>query len=147
MSICLHNVHSTTQIPQMSSRYLWAQTLECSHMALCDLAPVLTLSIRDPLLFALVSMYTRSVTSGVSNSATLWIVAHRDPLSMGILQASILDWVAMPASRASSQPRDWTWVSCIASRFFTTEPPGKPPCLGLHSSNPQLLEVMTSHGL
>ena len=37
----------------------------------------------------------------------------------GILQARILEWVAIPFSRGSSQPRDWTWVSCIADRFFT----------------------------
>ena len=30
----------------------------------------------------------------------------------------------VPFSRGSSQPRDWTWVSCIAGRFFL--PPGKP---------------------
>ena len=41
------------------------------------------------------------------------------PLSVEILQARILEWVAMPSSRWSSQPRDWTWVSCIAGRFFT----------------------------
>ena len=32
----------------------------------------------------------------------------------GILQARILEWVAIPFSRASSQPRDRTWVSCIS---------------------------------
>ena len=37
----------------------------------------------------------------------------------GILQAKILEWVAIPLSRESSQPRDWTTVSCIAGRFFT----------------------------
>ena len=41
----------------------------------------------------------------------------------GILQARILEWVAIPFSRGSSQPRDWIQVSCIVSRFF---PPGKP---------------------
>ena len=41
------------------------------------------------------------------------------PLSMGILQARILKWVAMPSSRGSSQPRDWTQVSCITGRFCT----------------------------
>ena len=47
----------------------------------------------------------------------------------GILQARILEWVAMSFSRGFSQPRDWTcisWGSCIAGRFFTTEPPRKP---------------------
>ena len=36
-----------------------------------------------------------------------------------ILQARILEWVAIPVSRGSSQPRDRTQVSCIAGRFFT----------------------------
>ena len=38
----------------------------------------------------------------------------------GILQARILQWVAFPFSRGSSQPRDQTQVSCIAGRFFTS---------------------------
>ena len=37
-----------------------------------------------------------------------------------ILQARILEWVAFPFSRGSSQPRDWTQVSCIAGIFFTS---------------------------
>ena len=37
----------------------------------------------------------------------------------GILQAWILEWVAIPFSRPSSQPRDWTRVSSTAGRFFT----------------------------
>ena len=35
------------------------------------------------------------------------------------LWARILQWVAIPSSRGSSWPRDRTWVSCIAGRFFT----------------------------
>ena len=37
----------------------------------------------------------------------------------GILQARILEWVAIPFSRGSSWPRDRTWVSCIAGWFLT----------------------------
>ena len=37
----------------------------------------------------------------------------------GISQARILEWVAIPFSRESSQARDKTQVSCIASSFFT----------------------------
>ena len=37
----------------------------------------------------------------------------------GILQARILDWVAISFSRGSSWPRDQTWVSYIAGGFFT----------------------------
>ena len=41
----------------------------------------------------------------------------------GILQARILEWVAMSSSRGSSQLRDQTrvsYVSCIGNGFFTT---------------------------
>ena len=48
----------------------------------------------------------------------------------GILQARILQWVAISFSLGSSQPRDWSPVSysspTLAGRFFTAEPPGKP---------------------
>ena len=36
----------------------------------------------------------------------------------GILQARILEWLAILFSRAASRPRDQTWVSCIAGGFF-----------------------------
>ena len=47
----------------------------------------------------------------------------------GILQARILEQVAMPSPRGSYRPRDQTRVSCIsctAGEFFTAEPLGKP---------------------
>ena len=45
--------------------------------------------------------------------------AKQASLSIGILQAGILEWVAMPSSRRSSQPRAWTQVSHTAGGFFT----------------------------
>ena len=44
----------------------------------------------------------------------------------GILQAGILEWIAIPFSWGSSWPRDQTCVSCIAGRFFTVWATGKP---------------------
>ena len=44
----------------------------------------------------------------------------------GILQARILEWVAFPFSRVSSQPRDWTWVPTLQVDSLLSEPPGKP---------------------
>jgi len=41
------------------------------------------------------------------------------PGSKGILQARILEWVAILSSMGSSQPRDRTLVSCTAGGFFT----------------------------
>ena len=38
----------------------------------------------------------------------------------GILQARILEWIAIPLSRGSSQPRDWTCVSYIAGTIWAT---------------------------
>ena len=43
-----------------------------------------------------------------------------DYIVHGILQARILEWVAFPFSRGSSQPRDGTRVSHTAGRFFTS---------------------------
>ena len=54
---------------------------------------------------------------------TLWTVVPQASLSMRILQARILEWVAMSSSRGSSPIRDRTHVSespALASGFFTT---------------------------
>ena len=53
--------------------------------------------------------------------STPWTVARQATASlfMGILQARILERVAMPSSSGSSQPRDWTQISHIAGSFFT----------------------------
>ena len=57
--------------------------------------------------------------SVVSNS--LWPMDWNLPgfSAHGILQARTLEWVAIPFSRGSSWPRDWSLVSHIAGRFFT----------------------------
>ena len=63
------------------------------------------------------AVLSRSV---VSDFATSWTVSRQALLSMGILQARIPQWVAMPTSRRSSQPRDQNQVSHIAGGFFIT---------------------------
>ena len=55
----------------------------------------------------------------------------------GILQGRILQWVAIPFSRSSSPSRDWTRVSCITGKFFTTEPPG------IHELNQDKAQMLT----
>ena len=45
----------------------------------------------------------------------------------GILQGRILDWVAFPFSRVSSQPSNQTRVSRIAGRFFSSLPMREAP--------------------
>ena len=44
----------------------------------------------------------------------------------GVLQAQILEWVAIPLSRGSFWPRDWAWGSYTAGRFFTIWATRKP---------------------
>ena len=53
---------------------------------------------------------------------TLWDPMDCSPPGFsvhGIFQARVLEWVAISFSTGSSQPRDRTWVSCIAGRHFT----------------------------
>ena len=61
----------------------------------------------------------------------------------GILQARILEWIAISFSRGSSLPRDRTCVFYIADRFFTTETPGKlciKAYMTVNATNCKLLE-------
>ena len=57
--------------------------------------------------------------SHVELFVTSWAVARQALLSMGILQARILECVDMPSSRGSSQPRDQTQVSHTAHPEYT----------------------------
>ena len=66
------------------------------------------------LIFSFLIVLSCSVMSWLF--ATPWTVARQAPLSMGILQTRLLEWVAMSSSRGSSQPRDQIHVSRIAGR-------------------------------
>ena len=63
----------------------------------------------------------RSEVKFAQSCPTLWDSKYCSPPGSsvhGVLQARIMEWVAIPFSRGSSQPRDRTWVSCIAGRCF-----------------------------
>ena len=76
------------------------------------------------------------MTTGKTIALTIWTFVSKlkgkgtqshltlsDPMDYivhGILQARILEWVAVPFSRGSSQPRDQTQASHIAGGFFTS---------------------------
>ena len=68
-----------------------------------------------------------------SHSAMCFLCESMDYTAHGILQARILEWVAFPFSRRSSQPRDWTQVSRIAGDSLPAEPQGKPKHTGVGS--------------
>ena len=74
-----------------------------------------------------------------------WCPTPRDPMDYtvhGILQARILEWVAFPFSRGSSQPRDQTQVSALQSALqagsLPAEPQGKPKNTGVGSLSADL---------
>ena len=67
---------------------------------------------------------------------TPWTVASQTPLSMGILHSRILEWVAMPSSRGSFQPRSPT----LQVDSLPSEPQGKPKNTGVSSLS--LLQVI-----
>ena len=58
---------------------------------------------------------------------TPWTVALQGPLSKGVFQERLLEWVTIPFSRGSSWPRDQAQVSHIAGRFFTIWATGEAP--------------------
>ena len=56
----------------------------------------------------------------------------------GILQAGVLEWIAIPFSRGTSKPRDQTLVPCIVDRFFTIWATGKSILsLGIYKNEPR----------
>ena len=93
-------------------------------------------------LFLVCSCFYLPLSASPSLGGVLWLVAQSCPTLFnhmdcsppgssvyGIFLARTLEWVAMPSSRGSSQPREQSQVSHIGGGLFTTEPPGKPPSL------------------
>ena len=72
----------------------------------------------QPIGYEMAMLYC-AVLSCIQLFVTPWTAALQAPLPMGFLQARILEWVAMPYSKGSSQPRDQTQASHIAGDFFT----------------------------
>ena len=89
-------------------------------------------------------MLTCQSLSHVWLSMTPWANSLPGSLVHGVLQARILKRVAIPFSRGSSPPRDQTWASCIAGRFFISWASGEAPvyhkhiCISQHVCSPSL---------
>ena len=97
-------------------------------------------------------VYMLSHFSHVWLFVTPWTIIHQAPLSMGILQVRTLEWVAMPSSRGSSQPRDQTCVSYILhwqAGSLSLAPPGKRMAWfsSVQSSHSVMSDSLQPHGL
>ena len=90
----------------------WAYTCHTWRPAFRRRSHILTPSV----------IWVSSVTVKVAQSCLTLCdpMDYTDYTVDGILQARILEWVAFPFSRGSSQPRDRTQVSCISGGFFTS---------------------------
>ena len=80
--------------------------------------------------------------SVVSNSGT-----PMDYMVHGIFQARILEWIAFPFSRGSSQPRDRTQVSALQVDCLPAEPQEKPREALSQFSCSVMSDSLRSHGL
>ena len=123
-----YSPHAVHQIPRTYSFYNWKFVAFDKHLPFSSTPSpwkpafyslFLHLGLLDPI-WKWCAMLSRF--SCVWLSVTPWAVAHQAPLSMGILQARIQGWVAMPSSRGSSDP-GLPPVSLspeLAGGFFTT---------------------------
>ena len=103
-----------------------ARDLNFGPLSLLALFPSQCHTASSPLIMpALLSRF-----SHVQLFATPWNVAQQVPLSMGFSRQEYWSGVAMPSSRASSWPRDWTYISCnscIADGVFYGWATGETP--------------------
>ena len=81
------------------------------HLLLCHALLLL------PSVFPSIRVFSLSLRKLLSH---VWLCDLMDYIVHGVFQARILEWVAVPFSRGSSQPRDQTQVSCTAGGFFTS---------------------------
>ena len=91
-------------------------------------------------------LYTRAEVKEWSQNRSVVSNSFETPMDYivhGILQARILEWVAFPFSRGSSQPRDWTQVSHIVGGFFTSWATREAPL----EQNPYNLLSLNSKGI
>ena len=78
-----------------------------------------------------ISPHSVQFISVAQSCPTLWDPTDGSPPGCsvhGIFQAGILEWVAISSFQESPRPRDQTWVSCIANRFFTIWATSEDPC-------------------
>ena len=98
---------------------------EIKRCLIFERKPITNLDSRDITLLSKVYVHAKSLQSCPSLCNPVDYSLSGSSLH-GILQARILEWVAIHFSRGSSQPRGWTQVSRIAGRFFTIWAKGSP---------------------
>ena len=133
-------LHQCCSIFQNFIHFLWLNNIPC----ICTHHILFTHSFVYSCLSCLhISAVVNIIAVNIGEQVSIWVcvwvcvLSHIwlcDPVDCsppgssvhGLLQARTLEWVAISFSSGSSWPRDWTQVSYVAGRLFTTEPPEKP---------------------
>ena len=113
--------HSLKSLTKMPKNVLWDHTLIFNELSILSSEDPIT---SKPLFLSFFVTYVlfHSVVHYLFHQVWLWDPMYCSPPGSSIygrLQAKRPEWVAVPFSRGSFQPRDWSWVSCIAGRFLT----------------------------
>ena len=120
---CCFNLQFPGDLWYWASLHVHIVICICSYGGVCsDTLAILFLSYVFLLLSFKSSLYILDVKWSESHSVlsdSLKPMDYTDCMVHEILQARILEWVAVPFSRRSPQPRDQTQISCTAGRCFT----------------------------
>ena len=128
----LHRTHDTCWCTRSNSQHPWFHSLSATGAPPnnCD-------NQKCPLEFPIhlleagtflteIHWFTRTENNEVKLLVAQLCLTLCDPIDCnlpgssvhGILQGRIQEWAAIPFSRGSSRPRDWTWVSCICRQIL-----------------------------
>ena len=128
-------------VKNMTTNTVWCSCLDShpsadssSHFFFCpsQICPLVQMSVQwkrhSKLLYlsVIMKMWVCLVTQSCSSLCHPMDYSPPGSSGHGILQARILEQVAIHFSRGFSRARDWTWASCIACKFFTVWAQGKP---------------------
>ena len=109
-------------------KWFWSSNIESALQSLNKLHLVVIYHPFYVLLSSCVHACMLSCFSCVRLFVTLWTIAHQASLSLGYSRQKYWSGLPCPPPGVSSWLRDWTWISCIASRFFTAQPVRKLHC-------------------
>ena len=92
----------------------------------------------EKLSLELSSMHACSVTQSFSTLCDPMDCSLPGSSVHGIFRTRMLEWVAMPSSRGSCQPRNWNHITCLQANSLASEPPGKSWHLVLLTKGPKM---------
>ena len=125
----VHGIFQARIPEQIAISYSWGS----SQQRIEPMSPVSPALVGGFIITSTTCISCACLAACVQHFATLWTASLQAPLSMGILQARILEWVAMPSSRGSSQPGVETRSPTVQEDSLSSQTPGKPKNTGVGS--------------